>query len=100
MRGGGAASSHSAGQTADGAVIGSAARTDHRCSLNKASIARMCVHDPKASRVTVVRATCEDPCYTACCFNYISEFQTYQSSCKMCAAKVETENKSLHKVSV
>lgn len=61
----------SAGQTADGAVTGSAARTDYRCSLNKAFIARMCVHDPEESRVTVVRATCECPCDTACCFNYI-----------------------------
>lgn len=29
------------------------------CSLNKAFIARMCVHDPKESRVTAVRATSE-----------------------------------------
>lgn len=44
-------------QTADGAVKGSAARrTDRCCSLNKAFIARMCVHDPK--RVLGHRCPC------------------------------------------
>ncbi len=54
-----AASGHSAGQTAEGAVTGSAAGTDYCCSPNKAFIARMCVHDPKESRVTAVRASSE-----------------------------------------
>lgn len=38
------------------AVKGSAARTGYRCSPNKAFIARMCVHDPRESRVTAVPA--------------------------------------------
>lgn len=37
-------------------VKGSAARTGYRCSPNKAFIARMCVHDPRESRVTAVPA--------------------------------------------
>lgn len=54
IRGCGAANGHSAGQTADGAVTGSAARTDCCCSLNKAFIAGICVHDPQESGVTAV----------------------------------------------
>lgn len=67
-----AATGHTAGQTADDAVKGSAARTDRRCSPNKAFIARMCVHDPKESRFTAVPATFKELSRTACCLSRIS----------------------------
>lgn len=38
---------------------GQSSRTDYRCSPNKAFIARMCVNDPKESRVTTVPAAPE-----------------------------------------
>lgn len=87
------ASGHSAGQTADGAVTRSAARTDYCCSPNKAFIARMCVHDPKESRVTTVRVTSEGTSYTACCLNQIRGSQTYQSS-DMCCQSGDKEQQS------
>lgn len=59
-----AATGHSAGQTADGAVKGSAASTDYCCSPNKAFIARMCVHDPKESRVAAVPETSKEPSHS------------------------------------
>lgn len=64
-----AATGHSAGQTADGAVKGSAFRTDYCRSPNKAFIARMCVHDPKESRVIAVPVDFKEPSHPACCLN-------------------------------